>query len=91
MAIGGKKNENQGEGTFTKSVGMFIGKVVAINPTVEQYKDKLGMELKEDSKATEYLGTSKEGNTTLRVDFWIEQEGTGDKRKISYFLEDKER
>lgn len=93
MAIGGKKNENQG-GEFTKKVGLFLGKVVAINPTIEQYKEKLGMELKEDSKAAEYLGTSKDGNNTLRVDFWIEEDGAegNDKyRKISYFLEDKVR
>lgn len=91
MSIGGKKNTNTGGDFGTKSVGLFLGKVVAINPTIEQYKEKLGMELKEDSKAAEYLGTSKDGNTTLRVDFWIEQDGTGDKRKISYFLEDKVR
>lgn len=90
MAIGGKKNENQG-GEFTKKVGLALVKVVAINPTTEQYKEKLGMELKEDSKAAEYLGTSKEGNDTLRVDFWLEEIATGDKMKISYFLEDKVR
>lgn len=93
MAIGGKKNENQG-GDFTKKVGLFLGKVVAINPTTEQYKDKLGMELKEDSKAAEYLGTSKEGNNNLRVDFWLEEignEGADRFKKVSYFLEDKVR
>lgn len=88
MSVGGKKNTNQG-GEFTKVVGLFLGRVIAINPTIEQYKEKLGMELAEDSKAADYLGTSKDGNTTLRVDFWIEQDVTGEKRKISYFLEDK--
>jgi len=90
MSVGGKKNTGNGE--QTKSVGLFLGKVVAINPTVEQFKERLGIELKEDSKATEYLGTSKDGNTTLRVDFWILQDGTTDMfRKVSYFLEDKDR
>jgi len=91
MSVSGKKNTGNGE--QTKSVGLFLGRVVAINPTTEQYKEKLGIDLKEDSKATEYLG-ERDGNTTLRVDFWIQLENTGEEvvfKKISYFLEDKVR
>jgi hypothetical protein len=29
------------------------------------------MELKEDSKAAEYIGESRDGNTTLRLDVWL--------------------
>jgi hypothetical protein len=65
--------------------------VIAVNPTAEEFKDILGMELKEDSKATEYLGETKDGNSYLRVDFWLEEVKNKDKFKVSFFLEDKER
>lgn len=88
--IGGKKRENNIE-EHVKRVGLFEGKVLVINPTAEEYKDILGMELKEDSKATEYLGESKDGNTYLRLNFWLEEVKSGNKFPVSFFLEDKER
>lgn len=90
-AIGGVKRENTGEGEFKKYVGLFEAKVIAVNPTVEQFKDVLGIELKEDSKAAEYLGESKDGNTYLRVDIWVEEVKNAHKFKVSFFLEDRER
>ena len=89
--IGGKKREQSKQTEFTKKVGLFEAKVVAINPDAEEYKDILGMEVKEDSKAVEYLGTSQDGNTTLRVDVWLEEVKNQDKFKVSFFLENKER
>lgn len=84
--IGGKKRESSGEGNFKKFVGLFEAKVIAINPSAEEYKEVLGMELKEDSKALEYLGTSREDdNTTLRVDVWMEEIKNGDKFKATFF------
>jgi hypothetical protein len=65
--------------------------VVAINPTIEEFKDILGMDLKEDSKAAEYLGETKDGNTYLRIDVWLQKVNAEDKFKVSFFLEDKER
>jgi hypothetical protein len=91
MQIGGKKRENTGSGDSVKKVGLFEATVVAINPTIEEYKDKLGVELKEDSKSAEYLGETKDGNNYLRVDFWLEEVKNKDKFKVSFFLEDKER
>jgi hypothetical protein len=91
MNIGGKKRENTGSGDFGKKVGLFEANVIAINPTLEEFKDKLGMELKEDSKAAEYLGETKDGNSYLRVDFWLQRVNQEDKFKVSFFLEDKER
>jgi len=89
--IGGKKRENTGNGgDFKKFVGLFEAKVIAVNPTAEQFKDVLGMEIKEDSKATEYL-SERDGNTVLRVDFWLEEVKNQDKFKVSFFLEDKVR
>jgi len=90
MNIGGKKRE-QSQNDFTKKVGLFEAKVLAINPDTEEYKDLLGMELKEDSKAVEYLGSSKDGNTTLRVDVWLEDVKSKDKFKTTFFLENKEK
>lgn len=90
MAIQGK----QREGNFTektKKVGLWEGSVIAVNPSLEDYKEVTGVELKEESKATEYLGESKDGNTFLRVDFWLENVKSKEKEKITYFLEDKER
>ena len=89
--IGGKKRENTGNGgDFKKFVGLFEAKVIAVNPTAEQFKDVLGIEIKEDSKATEYL-SERDGNTVLRVDFWLEEVKNQDKFKVSFFLEDKVR
>lgn len=90
-SIGGKKRENTGGGDFSKKVGLFEANVVAINPTAEEFKDILGMELKEDSKATEYLGETRDGNNYLRVDVWLQKVNSDDKFKTSFFLEDKER
>jgi len=89
--IGGKKRESNNLPDFKKFVGLFEATVVAINPTIEEYKDLLNIELKEESKAAEYLGTSEEGNTTLRVDFWLEEVKNQDKLKVTFYLEDKEK
>jgi hypothetical protein len=89
--IGGKKKEQQQFTESVKRVGLFEANVVAINPDIEEYKDILGMELKEDSKATEYLGKSQDGNTTLRVDVWLEETKNQEKYKVTFFLENKER
>lgn len=88
--IGGTKRENTGNEGFAKKVGIFEAKVIAVNPTIEQYKSILGMELKEDSKAADYL-SERDGNTVLRVDFWLEDVKNGDKFKVNFFLENKER
>lgn len=91
MSIGGKKRE-QTSFENNLEVGLFVAEVVAVNPSIEEYKEVLGMELKEDNKATEYLGESKEGNTTLRVDFWLKETKRENKlKKVSFFLENKER
>lgn len=92
--IGGVKREQvQFEQTeFTKKVGLFEANVIAVNPNAEEFKEKLNMELKEDSKQTEYLGTNKDsGNTMLRLDFWLEETKSQEKYKLTFFLENKEK
>jgi hypothetical protein len=92
LGIGGnKRQQSSGESTFSKKVGLFEANVIAINPTIEEFKDKLGIELKEDSKAADYLGMSQDGNKTLRVDIWLEEVKSKDKFKAVFFLENKER
>ncbi len=90
-SIGGKKREVTQLPEFKKKVGLFEARVLAINPTAEEFKDILNIELKEDSKAVEYLGTNDEGKTKLRVDVWMEDIKSKDRFKMSFFLEDKEK
>jgi len=91
--IGGDKRQSPAfeEKEFTKKIGLFEARVIAVNPTTEEYSDVLGRQLKEDSKATEYLGTSKDGNARLRLDFWLEEVKTQEKFKLSFFIENKEK
>jgi hypothetical protein len=91
MAIEGSVKKGQEEQVFSKKIGLFEAKVIAVNPTAEEYADVLGIELKEGSKATEYLGTSNDGNTTLRLDFWLKEVKSGEKFKVNFFLEHKEK
>lgn len=89
--ISGDVREPKDSQDLPKKVGLFEAKVVAINPTAEQYEKLLNVELKEDSKSTEYLGESRDGNATVRVSVWLEDVKTNQKFNLNFFLEDKER
>ncbi len=91
--IGGVKREslNNENKAYPKKVGLFEANVIAINPTIEEYSTKLGMELNPDSKATEYLGETRDGNAYLRIDVWLQSVKNQDNFKVSFFLEDRER
>jgi hypothetical protein len=91
MIQGEKRERQSSQDSIAKKVGLFEAKVIAINPTTEEFKDVLGIDLKEESKATEYIGTSRDGNTFVRVDIWLEENKNKDKFKVTFFLEDKER
>jgi hypothetical protein len=86
-----ERQERQAQPELIKKVGLFEGRVIAINPTAEEFKEVLEIDLPEESKVTEYLGTSRDGNTFLRVDIWLEEVKKKDKFKVTFFLEDKER
>ena len=88
-SIGGKKREVTALPEFKKRVGLFEARVLAINPTAEEYKDILNIELKEDSTALEYLSTTDEGKTKLRIDVWLEDIKSKEKFKLVFFVEDK--
>lgn len=89
--ISGSRREKKDLPELPKKVGLFEARVIAINPTVEQFKDILGIELAEDSKATEYLGESRDGNSTVRVSVWLQDVKTNINFNMNFFLEDKER
>ena len=91
--IGGDKRQSPvfEDKEFAKKIGLFEARVIAVNPTTEEYADVLGRQLKEDSKTTEYLGTSKDGNARLRIDFWLEEVKTQEKFKLTFFIENKEK
>lgn len=91
MAISGSARKQTEQQEFSKKIGLFEAKVIAVNPTAEEYADVLGIELKEGSKATEYLGMSNDGYATLRLDFWLKEVKSGEKFKVNFFLEDKEK
>lgn len=98
MAIGGVKREKKEFSDVIKRVGLFEAKVVAINPSEEEFLSVLGKTLKEDSKSTEYLGKSKDGNIFVRIDVWLqdvkdvsEEDKEVGKYKVTFFLENKER
>lgn len=89
--IGGTRRETKEQTDFVKKVGLFEAAVIAVNPTVEQFKTLLGRELPEDSKASDYLSESRDGNTALRLSFWLKEVKTEELFNVSFFLEDKER
>ena len=83
--IQGDQREQKQVQEFAKKVGLFEAEVIAINPTAEEYKEILDIELPVDSKATEYLGLSRDKNTYLRIDVWLKDVKTGDKLKTTFF------
>lgn len=89
--IGGVKKESSAELKFGKKVGLFQANIIAVNPTIEEYSTILNIELPAESKATEYLGTSRDGNTYLRLDIWLQEVKNQENFKVSFFLEDLER
>lgn len=86
--IQGEKRERQ-QLSFTKKVGFFEAKVVAINPTIEELKENLNIELSENSKITEYL-TLKDDVPGIRIDFWLEEVKNKEKYRLSINLKEKD-
>lgn len=81
--ISGNKSTRQ---EYDKQVGMMEAEVVSFNPTREELEDLLGTEIKED---IEYLGESKDGNTTMQVSVWLKEKKTGRLFNERFFLEDR--
>jgi hypothetical protein len=88
MAISGSKREIPQGGDFPKKVGIFEAKVIAINPNAREYKDILGIELKEDSNATNYYDDVKK---KLRVNVWLQDVNSDFKTNATFWLEHGEK
>ena len=88
MAISGSKREIPQGGDFPKKVGIFEAKVIAINPNEREYKDILGIELKEDSNATNYYDDVKK---KLRVNVWLQDVNSDFKTNATFWLEHGEK
>ena len=83
--IGGALRAQSGSSeSYTKKVGLFEANVIAVNPTVEEYSRILGREINPDSKVTEYLGETRDGNNYLRLDVWLEEVKNGDQFKSEF-------
>jgi hypothetical protein len=77
-----------------KKIGVFVGKVVAINPDREELIEllKVGEDKQKDFKDPEYLGEDeKSGKTTLRITFWLEDLKSKGLFNVSFFLRDEDR
>lgn len=70
MSVTGQVKE--GQSNFTKYVGFFKGKVVAVNPTREKLNKLLGND--NDADEINYTG-EKNGINTATLTFWLEAEG----------------
>lgn len=77
----GTKRESTG--TRQLYVGWSEAKVIAINPTLEEF-EKMGIEVEEEPK---YSKTVKDEEVTW-IDFWMEDLKTGYKYKRTFFLQD---
>lgn len=76
-----------------KQVGLVEVNVVSINPTMKEWEEDLGFNLKDDQEEFDYTGTSKEGNPYVRADIWLKEDKDENPNlfKAVFFLEDKVR
>jgi hypothetical protein len=88
MAIGGSKREIPQGGDFPKKVGIFEAKVLAINPNAKEYKEILGIDLKEDSNATNYYDDVKQ---KLKVNVWLQDVNSDFRTTATFWLEHGEK
>lgn len=85
MAVQGNVREHN---DFSKEVGFFEGKVVAVNPDKEALEKLLKTTIE---KEPEYLGEDDKGNTKLNLVFWLEDVKTGKLKDVRFFLKDTPR
>jgi hypothetical protein len=83
MAVNVKVKENE---QFSKKVGFFEAKVVALNPTVEELIE-MGIDM-ENKTEIEYL-TEKDDVKTLRLSFWLQDVKTKLLFNLNFFLKDE--
>lgn len=88
MSVSGKVKEYK---EYSKSVGLFEAKVVAVNPTKSELEKllKLGKELERDP---EYVGVDDEsGRAKVTLSVWLEEAKKGQLFNVRFFLKDEDR
>lgn len=90
MSVKGKQKESK---EFVKElfVGFTAVKVVAINPDRDELNGLLGKEGTPEDKPIEYLGKDEQGNSRLRLVFWLKDDKADRFFVHSFNLTDKER
>jgi hypothetical protein len=76
---------------LVKQVGLFEANVLVINPTLKEYEEVLGFTPREGQEEFDYTGVSRDGNTYVRIDIWLQKVEEDRKFKVVFFLEDKVR
>ena len=69
---------------FQRKLVYLKQKVLAINPNAQEFKDILGIELKEDSNATNYYDDVKE---KLKVNVWLQDVNSDFRTTATFWLE----
>lgn len=83
MAVKGKEKEVK---NYSKYVGMFVGNVVAVNPTRTELEKILNTTIEKDP---EYAGVSRDsGAKTMTLSFWLKEESQGYMFNVRFILED---
>lgn len=74
--------------SYSKQIGIFEGKVIAVNPNKEQLENILGSEIETEPN---YLG-EKDGVKNARVSVWLQNVwGEGQMYNISFFIQGDKR
>lgn len=71
-----------------KMVGIFKANVVAVSPSQKEIAKLLGIE-NDKVKDPEYIKENSDGNTQVRVTFWLQEVTTNAFYQVSYYLTDK--
>lgn len=90
MAVKGKQREQQ---EFKKELftGFAAVRVVALNPSREELNKLVGKEDSVDDKPIEYVGKDNDGNTRVRMAFWLRDEVKEKLFVYSFNITNKER
>lgn len=84
MSVKGKVSEHK---DFTKKVGLFEGKIIAFNPSLEELDEILGSN--SERKEPEYLKETQDGDKIVNLTIWVEDVKSGMKAPVRIGIVDK--
>ncbi len=84
MPVAVKDSSEKVGGGFKLMTGATTASVVAIHPTVQEMKEVLGFD--EPRTPSDPVGKDNNGNTSVRIDFWLQPTGSDNYQKMSLFL-----